>query len=116
MKKIAFGLLCFMLGATLFAAGVDDSQFEEFVEGCRKSVPAGCQVRQSSENRIVFLDMPLQSNPKEFNAAAGKAAILQGIRGTEDAEFIKKAGIIVVYNYITPDLRIFSIVISKNDL
>ena len=49
-------------------------------------------------------------------AAEAKKAIVKGIKASPDAEYIKKTEMLIIYNYITTDCKIFSVVISKKDL
>ena len=62
-------------------------------------------------------DVPLPvKSDVPFDTGKSKAAILKELKGTADADFIKKAEIILIYNYVTSDSRIHSVVISAKDL
>ena len=50
-----------------------------------------------------------------FNCAEAKKTIVKGIKASPDAEYIKKTEMLIIYNYITTDYKIFSVVISKKD-
>ncbi len=115
MKKIMFGFAILMSCVMLSAADIKDTWFNTFYEANSENLPEGCTMRKNEKNRIIFFDMPLPVKSGNFDIAAGKKEILKTLRGTPDAEFIKKANIIVVYNYITTDYKIYSIVISDKD-
>ena len=100
-----------------YAKDIKDTWFETLYEATAKNLPKGCQLRKDAETRIIFIDVPLpvKSNT-QFDTAAAKAAIVKELKNTPDADFIKKAEIILIYNYITTDVKVYSVVITAKDL
>ena len=117
MCKRIFAVVVFILCVSLSAADIKDTWFETLYDGVTRTLPRTCQARKNPENRILFIDFPLQINSSNsFNIPAAKAAIVKAVRGTQDAELIRKADITVIYNYITTDRKIYSVVITAKDL
>lgn len=117
MKKIALVLLFAGLVFSLSAADIKDTWFDTFCQATAKNLPSGAQLAKDSVNRIMFINFPLPTKSSAaFDIPAAKAAITKAIKGTPDASYIKKAEITVIYNYITTDYKIFSVVITAKDL
>ena len=117
MVKRFFVLFASVLCIALSAADIKDTWFSAMCDAVASQLPQGCQLRKDASKRIIFLDMPLPvSSETPFNVATAKAAIVREIKTTPDADFVRKAEIIVIYNYITTDYKIHSVVITKADL
>ncbi|MBP5181648.1 MAG: hypothetical protein J6331_01340 [Lentisphaeria bacterium] len=117
MSRLFLFLAAFLLCTSLSAADIRDTWFETLYEGSAKQLPEGCQIRKDAAKRIIFLDMPLPiKSSQSFDVKVAKAQLIKAIKGTPDADFIRKAEILVIYNYITTDHKIYSVVIGKDDL
>lgn len=117
MPKKIFIAVVFALTLSLSAADVKDTWFDMLYQATAKQLPKGCQLRKEPDMRILFIDVPLPvKSDVPFDTGKSKAAILKELKGTADADFIKKAEIILIYNYVTSDSRIHSVVISAKDL
>ena len=115
-KKIFFAVV-FALSLSLSAADVKDTWFDMLCQATAKQLPKGCQLRKDPDMRILFIDVPLPvKSDAPFDTGKSKAAIVNALKGTADADFIKKAEIILIYNYLTTDNKIHSVVISGKDL
>ena len=117
MPKKIFIAVVFALTLSLSAADVKDTWFDMLYQATAKQLPKGCQLRKEPDMRILFIDVPLPvKSDVPFDTGKSKDAILKELKGTADADFIKKAEIILIYNYVTSDSRIHSVVISAKDL
>lgn len=117
MHKKIFIAVVFALTISLSAADVKDTWFNIFYKAMEKQLPKGCQLRKEPDMRIIFMDVPLpMKSDVSFDTGKAKAAILKTLKNSADADFIKKTEIILIYNYITTDSKIYSIVISAKDL
>ncbi|MBR4665073.1 MAG: hypothetical protein IKO93_14485 [Lentisphaeria bacterium] len=117
MHKKLFIAVIFALSISLSAADVKDTWFNMFFQATAKQLPKGCQLRKEPDMRIIFMDVPLpMKSDVAFDTGKAKAAMIKELKGSADADFIKKAEIILIYNYLTTDNKIHSVVISAKDL
>lgn len=115
MKK-AFALALIFCTLSCFAEDIKDTWFDMFAKAAAKKVNSGISVRRDDATRTLFFDFPLPiKSSNGFNCAEAKNAIVKGIKASPDAEYIKKTEMLIIYNYITADYKIFSVVISKKD-
>lgn len=116
MKKFVFVFVFIILRLTLSAADIKDTWFDTFCDAAAKQIPKGCMLRKVPGARIIFIDMPLPvKSDSTFDVKRAKEAIVKSIKNTPDMDFIRKAEITCIYNYITTDYKIYSVVINKND-
>ena len=116
MKKLFFVFMFALFSLILSAADIKDTWFETFCEAVSTQLPKGCMLRKVPEARIIFLDMPLPiKSDAAFDVKKAKDVIVKAVKGTPDVDFIKRAEITCIYNYITTDYKIYSVVVNKND-
>lgn len=115
MKRFIVVILLVLAVIPLSAADKGEI-FQKLYHGVVKSVPAGAMVRKDDASFILFLDMKVGfSSSQPFNYEGGKKAIISSMKGTPDSHIIKQLGITVIYNYITTDGKIHSIVVTGKD-
>lgn len=115
MKQI-FALALIFCALSCFAEDIKDTWFDMFAKAAAKKVKSGINVRRDDATRTLFFDFPLPiKGSAGFNCAEAKKTIVKGIKASPDAEYIKKTEMLIIYNYITTDYKIFSVVISKKD-
>ena len=117
MKKLL------LIAALLFASyGVFADEFDEFVQGAKggvKNIPNVIAVRADKAHRILFFDFRLPDHVKDVSDeqhAEMKRAMIRYFKNSSFAEGFKELEVTVVYNYITADGKIYSVVISSSDL
>lgn len=115
MKKLL------LFAALMFAPfGVFADELDDFVAGARKSAEAdGDAVRFDRAHRIVFMDYKLVPGGSftEADLARTRESILNHIRSApQEAEFIRRHGVTIIFNYISDDRAIFTIIIAPSDL
>jgi hypothetical protein len=117
MKKVlAVAMLGVFCALSAFAGSKDD-MFDELYRATAAQLPAGATASKDSDYRVMFINYPLDIHSRNgFNVIAAKRAIVQVIRGTKDAEYIRQSDALIIYNYITTDRKVFSVVISGEDL
>ena len=116
MKRFIVVILLVLAVIPLSAADKREV-FQTLYHGVVKSVPAGAMVRKDDASFILFLDMKVGfSSSQPFNNEAGKKAIIASMKGSTDSKIVKQLGITIIYNYITTDGKIHSIVITGKDL
>ena len=106
-----------LLGCAVLSAQSADEAFDNLYNGLKQN---GTEVNKfvSGNTRILFLNYPLQisSSSVKYDFDKGKKEMIDKfLRGTVDEKLIKRGNIILIYNYITTDRKIYSIVVTKDD-
>ncbi|MBR2632474.1 MAG: hypothetical protein IKD29_03420 [Lentisphaeria bacterium] len=117
--KSLFVVILLSVTFVLAAEDIKDAWFDTLYEGTCKVLPKGASASKyvQGDIRIIFIDFPLPiSSNRDFNVEAGKKEAVKAIKGTADADYIKKIGCIIVYNYITTDHKAFHITVTSQDL
>ena len=97
----------------------EDTWFSMLVTGTRQSLPAGAQMNVDDKLRFIIISMKLPVKSEKVQAEAlqqQKPKMIKLIQGTPDADFIRKTGTTLIYNYVTEDYKIFTLVISPKEL
>lgn len=115
MKKLI------LIAALLFASyGAFADEFDDFVGEMRERAEnKGNSVRVDKARRIIFMDYKLAGRKSftEAELAGVREFVMKGLRGDKRfAALIKKYGVTVLYNYISTDQNVFTIVVTPNDL
>ena len=114
MKKL---LLAF--GALVLALGVFADGFDDFVKLMQDNTPNCGFVREAKKYRIVFLDYRISGKeiPTDVKLAAVKKDLVKGWKSYPQlCDVIKSNRISVFVNYINGDGRIFTIIVTPDDL
>ena len=117
MKKFIVALLFACTVFSLSASDANKRLFEEFYSAIAKNMPKDQgAVRKNVENRIIFIDflLPVSSNPN-IDMVKAKAMILNELKKNKDSKAVIGTGITLVYNYITTDRKIYTVVVSQKD-
>ena len=109
MKKLL------LIAALLFASyGAFADDFDLFVAGMRESGVG--MVRTDKSHRIVFLDVKADfESLSDQELAEIKSMILKGMPA-ENAAIIRELNVTIVFNYISKNGKIYSVVITSSDL
>ena len=97
----------------------EDTWFSMLVTGTRKSLPAGAQMSVDDKLRFIIISMALPVKSDKVQAEAfqqQKPNMIKILQNTPDADFIRKTGTTLVYNYITEDKVVYPLVISPKEL
>ena len=97
----------------------EDTWFSILAEGTRKALPAGAQMTTDDKLRFIIISMflPVKSEKVPQNAfQQQKPQMIKILKDTPDVDFIRKTGTTVVYNYITDDKVVYSVIISPKEL
>ena len=103
----------------LSANDIKDTWFETLYEGTKNALSAGMSASKFAKGnvRILFVDYPLPvSSEQKMDPDKAKQVSLKAMRGSADAEYVKKTGCIIIYNFITTDHKVFKVVITADDL
>lgn len=97
----------------------EDTWFTMLADGTRKSLPAGARMVTDDKLRfiIISLKLPVKSDKVTQEAfQQQKPHFIKLLQQTADADFMRKTGTTLIYNYVTEDYVVFSVVISHKDL
>ena len=89
------------------------------VTGTRKSLPAGAQMNVDDKLRFIIISMKLPVSSEKVKAEAfqqQKPNMIKILQNTPDADFIRKTGTTLIYNYVTEDYKIFTLIVSPKEL
>ena len=116
MKKLL------LIASLLFASyGVfADDPFDTFVENVREEArTSGHVVRADRQHRMVFIDIRLPAEAGSLDDAQFaelKSELLKEAREDKDIAAVKERDVTLVFNFITGDGKIRSVVIAPADL
>jgi len=117
MKKVLFAILLSVFCLTGAYAESKDAIFDRLYNGTVAQLPPGVTAGKSADYRIMFINYPLEiSSRSGFDVIAAKRAIVNVIRNTVDADYIRRSDAMIIYNYITTDRKVYSVVITDADL
>jgi len=111
------------LSAAETAKTQEDTWFDMIVQAEKQNLPAGAELRYDAKLRYIILNMklPVQSaklNYEQFVTAA-KAAMLKNLKAKEKNtpifDFYKKTRTSMIFNYITEDAKIYTVIISSQE-
>ena len=97
----------------------EDTWFSMLVDGTRKALPPGAQMTTDTKLRFIIISMflPVKSDKVPANAfQQQKPNMIEVLKKTPDADFIRKTGTTVIYNYISDDKVVYSVILSPKEL
>ena len=121
MKKLL------LIAALLFASyGVFADEFDDFVKTIQQKVGTGGTIRAAKKARIIFIDLKIPGKISELSPEKRaqffqqlplfEQQFLTSLRGTADAKWLKENNVVIVYNLVSLDPQVFSVVITPVEL